>query len=487
MISWYKKQRLIYQIAQVITLGFLLSFAITLYLLSYDKTQRISQLSTSSVVQRVNSVIEILAETPEELHTKILTASSGNDLQLSVSDEPILKKPSLVSPQEKKLKTLFQSESIKDINLALTTQSLANISHNSPQGLRLHQQMMMSMRQGERHNMNGSGSMVMLPVHTMGNDVQFISTFVGSIQIAPQQWLNFSSGVESQATYWSTSVIIILIGIMLMTLCFALVTIRGALRPIEDLGNSAIKFAKDKQVHPVPLMAAKDLVPTISAFNQMQSQVFNYIKERTSLLAAISHDLRTPLTSLRLRAEFIQDSEDKTQLLKTINTMDKMLTSTLTFAKNDAQNEHRNNVDIDSLLSTIVDEYEDRGIHINYISHGELVGNIPQYSVRRMLENLINNAHQHAGTEASISIAVEKNKRSLRLCVSDNGPGIPSDKFADMLKPFTRLSSARDTDNANMGLGLSITSTLAQKYGGELILEPNQPTGLCATVVISHS
>ena len=114
-----------------------------------------------------------------------------------------------------------------------------------------------------------------------------------------------------------------------------------------------------------------------------------------------------------------------------------------------------------------------------------LVENIPPLSIRRMVENLINNSIQHGGDENSISLEVEREKQSLRISVIDTGVGIDEAKFGEVLKPFTRLNEARDTTSSNVGLGLSITASLAKAHGGELVLQKNHPKGLIVSVNVS--
>ncbi|MCL1075667.1 sensor histidine kinase [Shewanella dokdonensis] len=484
MVNWYQRQPLIYQIGLVILIGFALSFLLTLFLLSYDKSQRLNQLSVSGAVQRVIAVAETLQQTPASLHPSILNASSSSDLQLSLTDAPrVTTATSQTDNMSQRFVQRLYAAGIKEANLTLVSQPqrpLMDLSRHDMEGMRA----MMNngaMMRGSSTISGRNGP----PFAGRGRNLNYSATIDGSVKLATGQWLNFSSGIETDITHWSNSVLIALVSVMLLTILLSLLVIRRALTPIAQLGSAALAFARNKQVQEVNNHAPRDLLPTINAFNAMQQQLTDYIKERTQLLAAISHDLRTPLTSLRLRAEFIEESEDKQQLLRTINTMEKMLTATMRFAKNDSNREARQMTNIDSLLQTIVDEYDERGVEINYQAQHGLTGNIPPVSVRRMTENLLNNAIQYAGNNAQISLTLAQDHEQLRICVADNGVGIPADKMQEVLKPFTRLSVARDTDSSNVGLGLSITHSLATAYGGNLLLQPNQPSGLQATIVLS--
>ncbi|KFZ38783.1 hypothetical protein HR45_05055 [Shewanella mangrovi] len=474
MFSWYQRQKLIHQIGLVILLGFVLSFLLTLFLLSYDKSQRLSQLSVFAAVQRVISVADTLAQTEPTLHDTILTASSSSDLQLSLSNAPRVAQQTSNDGLSRKLLSRLKAAGIEQAHILLVSQAERPLMDLRAMNA-MHRNMMGSDSQTSMMNQRFS------PRHR-GQRLSYSATVDGSVQLANGKWLNFSSGIENDITHWSTSVLIALISVMLLTVFIALLITRKALQPIAELGKAAQSFATSKQVHKVSTQAPQDLVPAISAFNNMQQQLTDYIKERTKLLAAISHDLRTPLTSLRLRLEFIEPSEDQQQALRTVETMDKMLTATLRFAKNDAEQEPRQNTNIDSLLQTIVDEYGDKNVPLQYQCQPGLVGNVAPLALRRMTENLINNAIQHAGSDAEIRICVASDDEQLQLSIADNGVGIPEDKLQEVLKPFTRLDDARDTDSANVGLGLSITQSLVANYGGQLQLQSNRPHGLVATI-----
>lgn len=481
--DWYQRQKLIHQIGLVILSGFVLSFLLTLFLLSYDKTQRMSQLSISAALQRVISVADTLEQTPDSLHNSIIRASSSSDLQLSVTSSPRVPPHTNPSTTEQTILERLNAIGISKANIALVDQSerpLMNFSqHNQHNMEAMHRSMM--------GNSPGAGmrSSNMMQSYHQAFGADYSATIDGSFQLSSGQWLNFSSGMENEMTHWSSSVLIALIAVMVITIFASLYIIRRALNPIGELGKAAQYFANNKQVYEVSNNGPEDLTPTINAFNDMQKQVTEYIGERTKLLAAISHDLRTPLTSLRLRMEFFDESEDKKQMLRTIDTMDKMLTATMRFSKNDAEKEPRQMTNIDTLIQTIIDEYDEKGIEIGYESQPGMMDNIPSMSVRRMTENLVNNAIQYAGNDAHIDISVTRNEKQLTIVVADNGVGIPDDKLQEVLKPFTRLNEARDTENSNVGLGLSITHSLASAYGGSLHLEHNQPHGLKAIITVS--
>jgi len=464
MIKWIRSLGLIYQISAIVLIGFLASFYLSINLLSSEKSKTLSLLSSSSAVQRVMTIVEILEKTPETLHLSIIEASSSSDLALSMTTTPHISKMTDTSEEVSQLIAKFKTKGIEIANLSLVEQARPNMSMYD-----MHSTMMNSMSMKEHMTLR------------MG----YLATIDGSVQLPNKKWLNFSSGIQEDIIHWSTTVVLALSLVMLTTITFAIFIIHRALKPVQTLRNAATEFAINRKVIPVNDNGPKDLVPTIRAFNKMQVDISNYIQERTRLLAAISHDLRTPLTSLRLRLEFADDSEDKKQMLNSISIMDKMLKTTMSFAKDDSELEERQPTDIDSLLQTIVDEYYDKSTSVNYQSYGNLVENIPPITVRRMIENLINNAVQYGGESCEISLYVVKHHSSIEFTVSDTGIGIDDSKLEEVMKPFSRLDTARDTDRSNVGLGLSITKALANNFGGKLLLCSNKPRGLKCTFTIA--
>ena len=191
------------------------------------------------------------------------------------------------------------------------------------------------------------------------------------------------------------------------------------------------------------------------------------------MLAAISHDLRTPLTSLRLRCEFLPDGDDRERMLQTLAQMESMLHATLSFARDEHQGEPSRQVDLVSLLHSLCDDYEDNGQPVVCLAEGKRVYQCRPEVLRRVLQNLISNALKYAG-DAEVSL--EETTSSVLIRVRDHGTGIPEEQLESVFKPFYRLDEARNTEDGSVGLGLSIARTLIHQHGGELRLK-NMPDG----------
>jgi signal transduction histidine kinase len=463
---------LIFQIGIVIILGFILSLWLFFYLLSSERAESLNYLSSTSAVQRVISVSEALDKTPEALHENIIRISTTPDLSLSISVRPNVVTTSNSSSEEKQLLSLFRSANLNQAHVSLVTSQRAILDMED-----MHNSMM---RNGMmRNSMMRNDMMKQMSMRRFG----YIATIDGSVRLPSGEWLNFSSGVREEATEWSFALLFSLFAVATIVVLLSLWIIKQALKPIAALADAAKKFGIEKELVPLDEKGASDLLPTIAAFNEMQRKLTSYINDRTKLLAAISHDLKTPLTSLRLRLEFIEESEDKQQMLNTLQLMEKMLNATMSFAKQQNELEARQLTNINTLFQTIVDEYAEKGVSVIYESSHEDPISCPPVSIRRMVENLVNNSIQYAGGyESVICIDVELSGEMMIISVTDEGPGIEEDKFEEVIKPFVRLDSARDTTSSNVGLGLSITQSIAQSYGGKLSLQQNTPTGLRAII-----
>lgn len=469
MIKFIRQLGLIYQIGIVVLIGLAISFVLSTQLLSSEKSKSLGSLSASGALQRVISVAQILSQTPQDLHSSIIGASSSQDLSLSLTPMPRVTASQSNLKADSQWYAALSAAGMDVAYIRLLQQNRPIISMSE-----MHDAMMSS------DGMMGNMSRKQRQALHMG----YVATIEGSVQLNDQTWINFSSGIEEQSTHWSSGVLLALASVLLITLLLSLWMIQRALAPVKQLGQAARRFALQRKVTPLSEHCPSDLYPAIAAFNQMQVDLADYIEERTRLLAAISHDLRTPLTSLRLRLEFLEDGDDKQQMLASIAVMEKMLKATMSFAKEDSQAEPRQITHIHILLQTIVDEYADKGIHIDYQPQ-TLSANVPPLTIRRMLENLINNSVQYAGPDSTITLQADKRRQRLELTVADTGIGIDAAKFGEVLKPFTRLDAARDTAGSNIGLGLSITQALAKNCGGHLTLSSNQPHGLVCRVTIA--
>jgi signal transduction histidine kinase len=261
-------------------------------------------------------------------------------------------------------------------------------------------------------------------------------------------------------------------------------TVRRLTKPLRRLASAADSLGRGESVGKVDSSGPPEIRSAIGAFNTMQERLTRFIRDRTAMLAAVSHDLRTPITSLRIRAEFIEDEENRTRVIAALDEMQRMVEATLAFARDEAHREQPARVDLGEFLDAIVTDYQDVGKAVRFASEdkpGRIVISFSPIAIRRALRNLIDNALRY-GNEANIDYRQVAGQ--VEITVSDTGPGIPEARLADMFEPFVRLEGSRSGDTGGIGLGLAIARSAIHAHGGTISLENRSEGGLVARVML---
>jgi signal transduction histidine kinase len=224
-----------------------------------------------------------------------------------------------------------------------------------------------------------------------------------------------------------------------------------------------------------------EIIALARALNDMRSRISDMVEGRTRMLRGISHDLRTPLTRMRLRVERVADAGLRHALLKDIEQTDRLLSESLNYLRDDFKREALERADIASVVRTICDEFQDIGHCIDYAGPNRLVANFKPIALNRAISNLCENGVKF-GTEVQVGLSSKDGLITIE--VADNGPGIPAEFHRKVLEPFFKCDSARTGADKGFGLGLSIVSEIVQAHHGTLDLEDRQPHGLIVCVTI---
>jgi signal transduction histidine kinase len=279
-------------------------------------------------------------------------------------------------------------------------------------------------------------------------------------------------------------------GPLMMTLLFAVISVtllgvwaaRALTAPLSSFAKAAEDFSLNGTAAPLAERGPEEIRSVARALNRMRQRITGLIDDRTRMLAAISHDLRTPITRMRLRSEFIEDDVHRSRMLADLDQMRSMLESVLSFLRNDRKLESMTLVDIASTLQLIADQFADMGHEVSYIGPDHAMATARPDDLHRSVTNLVENAVRF-GTEATVRLKVSPDR--VTIDVEDDGPGISDAHKHDMLEPFVRGDEARNMDEAaGFGLGLSIARSVALAHGGELSLHDRQPHGLVVRVQI---
>jgi len=279
-------------------------------------------------------------------------------------------------------------------------------------------------------------------------------------------------------------------GPWMMTLLFAVISVtllglwaaRTVSAPLSSFAKAAESFSLDSAPAPLPERGPEEIRSVAQALNRMRQRIGGLMDDRTRMLAAISHDLRTPLTRMRLRSEFIEDDVQRARMLADLDQMRSMLESVLSFLRNDRKLEAMTLVDLASAMQLVADQFSDMGHKVTYAGPDHAMATARPDDLHRSITNLVENAVRF-GAEATIRLTMSPERAIID--VEDDGPGISDAHKEDMLEPFARGDSARNMDEAaGFGLGLSIARAIALAHGGELSLHDKQPHGLIVRIQI---
>jgi two-component system osmolarity sensor histidine kinase EnvZ len=277
--------------------------------------------------------------------------------------------------------------------------------------------------------------------------------------------------------------LVLTIGTGLLLATISWIFLRNQMRPIRRLAEAATDYGRGRIV-PFRPSGATEVRAAGAAFLDMRARIERQTQSRTAMLAGISHDLRTPLTRLKLGLSMIED-EDAQELIRDVDAMSRMVDAFLAFARGDAE-DRVEATELGPLVAEVVEGFRRQG---HAVDQAETTGaegaalRLRPLAIRRALENLLANALAH-GSRARVTLAF--GEKSVRLSVEDDGPGIPPDRREDAVRPFVRLDDARNQDQAGVGLGLAIVADVARAHGGALRLGQSDMGGLRADLVLSR-
>lgn len=302
-----------------------------------------------------------------------------------------------------------------------------------------------------------------------------------SLRLADESWLNVSLFAASHphasghGTLLSTS--LMALGVVLMSLLMA----RWLTRPISEIADSVTLLSPEDATSAVPEAGPREVRHLARSFNDMSRRIADLITRRTQALAAVSHDLRTPLTRLRLRLDDLPDPALQQAMATDIDEMEQMVEATLSYLKGDKLDEASRSIDLVALLETIVNDARDMGHDATLAAPAHLVINTRMLSMKRAFSNLISNALRY-GTK--VQVGVREDGKDVVVAIDDDGPGIPADKIEVVLEPFVRLEESRNVATGGVGLGLTIAKNNIEANGGKLRLANRNEGGLTVTVVL---
>jgi signal transduction histidine kinase len=301
-----------------------------------------------------------------------------------------------------------------------------------------------------------------------------------SVQLTDGHWLNGEAPLRLPTLPWADVWLYLLVVSLAAVIAVVVFAMRWITRPLTALADAADRVGRGEMVEPLTATAPSEIARTVNAFNVMQQRLSRFVSDRLAMLAAVSHDLRTPITAARLRAEMIDDTEVKDAIVRSLTEMQYITETTLSFARDETVSEEPRTIDLASLLDAVADDLMAAGQHIAVTEHDHLQYRCRPALLRRALSNLMSNATKY-GKRARVALRLTA--EHARITIDDEGPGLPQEQLEKVFEPFMRIDQSRSSETGGIGLGLSIARTVIRAHGGDVTLR-NVAGGLRAEVVL---
>lgn len=405
-----------------------------------DTARRFVRLATIDRMAATQMLVDGLL--PAEVHLA-LRAISGPLLLVRLLDEP-------------------RGRPIDDPRL---DRHLARLMARHPSGVFLGREVVLRQVDRDGRQVEGEGAPDLLP--------SFARYEVGIRQV-DGNWLIFTVPADTLSRFWLGRTLLILLVVVAGAALTAWLLFRQITRPVTALAVASDQFAAGMPAEPLPETGPPELRRATAAFNRMRQRIGELLAERNSMLGAIAHDLRTPLTRLRLRLEDLPDDTARSRAEADVQAMEMMLRETLAYAKDVAGVEQVTDLDFAALVRTAIDDLSDSGREAHYDGPDRLVLRGRPTALRRAVDNLLLNAVTYGGI-AEVTLGTGGGQ--VRLTIADRGPGIPAAMRERVFEPFFRLETSRSRATGGTGLGLALARGIFRAHGGDIRLEDRQGGG----------
>ncbi len=443
----------------VLVVGLTLSHAFSMLIYSADRAEALALTGERHIAHRVAAISRLLDETPSEWREQIVHATDSPSLGVTVTPESrlVAGQDTSVSSQliGRFLKNLVGGEA-RQVNV-----QILDISESQDAPMPMAGMHWQHMGMGRLFHGDAGGPLLR-----------------ASVQLNDGQWANFTTAVSEVNPLWSSEAFYSMLLMTAAVILLSLWVIGRVTRPLRLFAEASERLGKDVHAPPVTEAGPKEIRFATRAFNRMQERLQRLIENRTRMLAAISHDLRTPITLLRLRAEFIEDQEEKNKMLATLQEMEEMISSTLSFAHEDTRKEDPQTVDLGALVSSITDDMIDVGKPVACKVVDDVEYECRPVALRRALVNVIENAVKYGG---SARVELQPAPDNIRILIEDDGPGIPETEMENIFAPFYRIESSRNRETGGVGLGLAVARSIINGHGGDITVANRSPHGLQIT------
>lgn len=429
------------------------------------------------VLGRTVTLVRLLRETPPELHVRIIRAASGGNLHFELARQPLVADTAehrdnlLAARLARRLAGDGVGKVLVDVERT-TSHRFAGWHEDDEDEDEAHdREEDEPWRRGEHARKREAGE---------SDELRHI-TLALAVDLGDGRWLVGRTGPLAPPPGWGGLYLAALALTALFVSLAAVWAVRRLTRPLSALADAADAFGRGLDGPPLAETGPLEIQRTVHAFNLMRERLRRFVEDRTRMLAAIGHDLRTPLTSLRLRAEFVEDEETRQKIIETLDEMQRMVEAALAFLREEATGEPAREVELRALVESVVADFADLGGEVELAEGAPVTLRCRPDSLRRALRNLIENALRY-GRRARLRI--ESARHEVHVIIEDEGPGIPAEMLERVFEPFVRVEGSRSRETGGIGLGLAIARTVARSHGGDVRLANRPEGGLRAELVL---
>jgi signal transduction histidine kinase len=447
------------QLVLVILTTFLVVQGVSLILFVDERGMAVRAALGVETAGRAANVVRLLEATPEELLPDILRAADSPLVRFTVN--PVASIDHL------------DHSAGGDISARIA----GFLNDDTPREIRVELH-----RVSQPENMKIPFNMKRMHREMMGLDLASVEMQL-AISLRDGRWLNVSTRFHKPPIQWpwGSTISFGLATLLIMAVVwFALSQLTG---PLRKLAHAAERLGRGENVEPLPENGPEELHRLTRAFNDMQARLSRFVSERTRLLAALGHDLRSPLTAMRVRVEMVDDEETRDRLVSSIEEMQEMVQSTLSFARGMVTAEDSQATDFSVFLQELLMDIGQTDQRPDLQSETGLWVRIKPVAMRRGLRNVIENALRYGG---QADLRAVREGATVRLSVADSGPGIPEADLERVFDPFVRVEKSRNLETGGTGLGLSIARTVIHAHGGEISLANRPEGGLIVTITLPY-
>lgn len=461
-------KRMASQMIALVIAGFVLSQIIVLIAITLDRRESLREFESARLLDRLAVTVRIIENAPPSLGRQLTAATSSNFLTFWVTRTPVLQEGIMDSDQD----WHDVDERIRSLKQRIGQNR--DIRFGDKDRLLRSARLPREIRSGKDEDDDDDRK-------RFREGDRFRPDLVLSIGLRDGRWLN--AGLNHRQHVGRIG-FPILLSFLITGSVLALVVIlavRRVTRPLEHLSGAADRMGRGETVSPIAEAGPADLRETIRAFNQMQDRLHRMMTDRTRMLAALGHDLRTPITSLKLQTEFIEDDDLRDRMQRQLNDMHQMAESALNFARDASDGEAARQTDITALVESLIDDMEGINTAVSFVGETRITTRCRPVALGRAIRNLIQNAVNYGG-QAIVDVSDAGDH--IEITIDDNGPGIPEADLARVFDAFERLDDARNKDSGGTGLGLTIARTIARSHGGDVTLTNREAGGLRARITL---